>query len=222
MKLVSLLLERLFKGKIVIKIYAIHDKDGKCYVGSTIQPMSMRLSAHLYTKRNNGQSSLRQLSGDTAEDFFIDILMECEDEDRFIMEEFWIKELNAVNAYKKASGPSSEEVSKKCGKKASKYWADRWKNNYEETKRMVNAHKTTEFQKMANKAAHKKLYDMKPLKEVFCAITNKSIGKFKTDLELCEIIGFKSMKTAYFYKRGMSGNSNYSKYYFREVRDFGK
>jgi len=201
----------------VVKIYAIYDVDGKCYVGSTRQTVAMRLSAHLYVKRKKGQSFFRRLKGSNTTDFFIEILGECNESDRFIMEEFWINELNAVNAYKKASGPTSKEISKKCGKKASEYWKKQWQDNYENTRKMVNKHKTTEFQKKANKAAIKKLYEMKPIIEVICSKTGDKSGVFRTNKELCHVLNLKSTKTAYFHRRGMSGNKNFNKYYFREV-----
>jgi len=206
----------------MIKIYAIYDKSNKCYVGHTKQSISARFASHIYRKRNNGQSSFNLLCGKTRSDFYIDILCECNDLEKFDLEKFWINELSAVNSYKKASGPTSKEVSKKCGKKASSYWKKQWKENYEKTRKAVNKHKTRDFQQIANKAANKKKYELKPLKEVVCSKSNKAIGEFKTYEELCNVLNLKSKKTAYYYINGLIGNSNYKKYYFREVCHYSK
>ena len=77
-------------------IYCIEDINNNKYVGSTKQKLESRFSAHIRDKRNlkKRQCSSIKLN---LENSIIYQLEECEEQDRYERENYWINKINCVN-----------------------------------------------------------------------------------------------------------------------------
>ena len=77
------------------QIYKIVDNDtNECYIGSTNYPLNMRLSQHKYYKRNNMYYSSSKLNLDNCS---ISCIEECNEENRWEREAYWIQNIECVN-----------------------------------------------------------------------------------------------------------------------------
>ena len=77
------------------QIYKIVDNDtNECYIGSTKHPLNVRLSQHKYHKRNNMYYSSSKLNLDNCS---ISCIEECNEENRWEREAYWIKNIECIN-----------------------------------------------------------------------------------------------------------------------------
>jgi len=82
----------------MVTIYCIEDINDLKYVGSTTQKLRLRLDQHRYRKRKGCKEySSEKLNLDNC---IIYSLEECNKEDSFEREKYWINKLDCVNIYK--------------------------------------------------------------------------------------------------------------------------
>ena len=81
----------------MVNIYCITDCNGLKYVGSTRQTVKKRLSNHTYEKKKGKNNcSSHKLDLDNCE---IEVLEECEGNNRTIREQYWIQNTDCVNTF---------------------------------------------------------------------------------------------------------------------------
>jgi hypothetical protein len=113
----------------MVKIYCIEDINGLKYVGSTIQPLNVRLNHH---KCHNACMS-RELNLDDCK---IYTLEECQEEQRKEREQYWINHTECVNKFK--AFRDKKEYEKEYYKENKDYLNQRKKEYYNETKYQLN------------------------------------------------------------------------------------
>ncbi len=184
----------------MVTIYRVFNSNGLSYIGSTTRPIKKRFAEHrCHGKKTN--NTLHEIFKDEA--VTIEALDYCNLKNRFDRERCWLNKYpNSVNKCTPWQGPKDFKPAEEQRARSAVLMKKRWTKNRPELLKYVNAHKTIKFQKMASAAGHKKKYEIMPIKEVVCAHTRKRLGTFKTQQELCSILGL-SRKTIYRFTHGM-------------------
>lgn len=135
-------------------IYKIIDNEtGECYIGSTKHPLSMRLSQHKYYKRNNMYYSSSKLNLDNC---CISAIEECNEQNRYEREAYWIKEIECVND--RQMGNNFDE--KQYRKQYNELHKEKIKE-YHKKYRIDNKEKIKETQKKYNELHKEKIKEKK-------------------------------------------------------------
>lgn len=187
----------------MIIIYRLFNDDGLSYVGSTAQSLTRRFIEHKSSRNNPRSGSFLIYKNKKNSDVKIEKLETCSKKNRFDREYYWLKKYkNTTNKCIPWQGPKGFKPYDYQIDIAKQNMKKRWVTDRPALLKQVNANKTVKFQQMASAASHKKKYERMPVKEVFCSSSGKKLGEFKTQPELCKILGL-CRKTVYKFTHGM-------------------
>ncbi len=196
------------------KIYRVFSPDNLSYIGSTSQPVKLRISQHKYQAKTRrwGIRQLYQKGKFKFEDLRFEVLETTNKPDRFKRENFWISKFDCINRCVASQGPVGFKQTKFHIERSRMFMKESWKHSRDKMLKAVNKHKTKSFQRMASAIAHKKRYERLPSMEVRLS-SGKKIGEYKTQNELAKLLGV-CVSTA---GRYLNGKVKPGHYKFRRI-----
>lgn len=155
----------------MVKIYAIIDKNGAVYVGSTKQNLKKRFCQH----RCHTQKWYQTIDFKNSE---IKELEVCDDSKRYEREQYWIDVFSAVNKSKAGAGPVGFYPDQKEINRRREQMIEWRKNNPEKIKKAKQSSLTSEKQRQRSMIGHQKRWEKMPKWKAICKKTGKEFGPY--------------------------------------------
>ena len=185
-------------------IYQIkHKKTGLIYVGATVCDLKTRIVEHKSVSKKSEKPLYKLIQRDGIESFSWKVVSQCSNES------MWQEESLLIEKYKKKGlslnismggrGPSGCKMTAYNKSLAAKEMKKRWSKDRQGMLQRVNAHKDFKFQSTNGKLGAKAKWAKEPEFKVYCNLTKKLIGKFKTRKEFAKKIGVEPCTAARYF-----------------------